>query len=171
MTTEGCELVDRYVEGVLNERRIEDVSNLFAPGFRDNDPLCIPGLLQPDSGTYGTREDVRRLVGLLTAPGVDVRFVCEDVFGYEDRVGFRIFGQGTIPLARSRDLLSQEANSHGSRKWRRLRIAGATTALADDRSVGGYVFDDMGLVEYQSVGIFRVASGRIVERWGVQLIC
>ena len=114
-TTGHVDLVRRYVEDILNHRRTEEISEIFSVEYRDLHPLIIPGVLntaQPDGGTIA---DLTALVDLLAQPGVDVHFTLEDVFaGPHDRVAYRLFGEGTVPLVDTQPANGHPGSSEGS---------------------------------------------------------
>lgn len=131
-------LVERLVE-VLNDGAPAMVLDILSPTFRDHDPLTVPGVVTPRLAGQGTRADVVELVSFLRRPDVDVRFTLEDVFGHDDRLGYRLYGDGLLHRPE----------------------ADASELLPPGKLVGGSLH-----VAYSCVGIYRVAAGRLVERWG-----
>lgn len=149
---QGIELVRSFVEDGLNGHRLDAVDAIFSSAYRDHDPLRVPVAgEEPTLGWAGTTRDLRVVIEFLAQESVDIAFHLEDVFGCEDRVGYRLYGEGTMALAIGSQLLRAAARGGPEvRAW-----SGA----------GGLVGNRLH-VEYQSVGIFRVAGPRLAERWG-----
>jgi hypothetical protein len=137
-------LVRDYVTAVLNGGDSASIPRLFSENYRDHDPPVIPALgLAPTPG-WGTRRDIQMLCKALHRPGVDLVFVLEDVFQAGDRIGYRMFGSGSL--------------LRGTSGYR----APADTSKAKHKAVSRPEY-----VSIQVTGIFRVAHERLAERWGV----
>lgn len=143
---DGCHLVEAFVDKGLNGGQPDMVDELFSTSFRDHDPLQLPSA--PPSAGMSTIRDVRAIIEFLARPEVDIVFHLEDVFGTGDRVGYRLFGQGTIELPEGSPLV------------------GGPLGRVDANPVLGNRLH----VEYRSTGVFRLAAGRLVERWGPVVI-
>lgn len=156
----NVDLVRLYVAEILNGTNIHAISQLFNPRFVDHDPLRIPGVIRP-TRSVGTVADVRQQTLLLAMPGVDIKFHLEDVFQSPvGDVAYRVFGQGTVPLA--------APDENGSALPRAMRVPGTSLAFVgsnDQRVLGNELH-----LAYRCVGIFRVSDGKLMERWGVMQI-
>ncbi len=156
-------LIHTYVDQTLNGPDLESVRTLFAVNFRDNDPLRIPGVIEP-GGVIGGIQDVESQVRLLARDGVDIRFTLEECFsGANGRVAYRLFGEGTVPLTKT----EVQRGPTDSRRVRKLGIAGTRLAFEGDNGPGGPVINDQLHFVYRCVGMFSVAQDRLAERWGV----
>jgi hypothetical protein len=147
----GVDLVRSFVDDCLNGHRRDAVETIFSPAYRDHHPLRVPVAgEEPAAGWAGTTRDVQVVIDFLAQDSVDIAFVLEDVFGTDDRVGYRLFGEGTLALAPSSGL---------------LRPGGEPEASAPI-SGSGHLVGNRLHVEYLSIGIFKVAASRLAERWG-----
>ena len=149
-------LVQEYVESILNGHARDVVDKIFAYSYIDHHPLRIPGVIMPSARNHGHVSDIQLLVNLLDQPGVDFVFTLEDVFESADRVAYRIFGEGTVPVA-NLDIESQTGD---------LNLDGSRLQFSELSLDTGMIGDDRLHVTYRSVGIFRVGTGQLVERWG-----
>lgn len=155
----GASCFRRFVTDVLNGHRQDVVDRLFQAGYRDHDPLLVPGFLE-DPGFAGGIGGVRALAGLLSAPGVDMAFTPEVVFGDDERIAYRLFGEGVVPLA-------AVAGSPALPPIGGSALRDGTTGL--QRPLGR---PDVEVVHvlYSCTGIFQLSGGRFRDRWGhVQL--
>lgn len=150
---QGVDLVRSFVDDGLNGHRLEVLDTIFSPAYRDHDPLRVPiAGREPTAGWAGTTRDVQVVIEFLAQASVDIAFHLADLFGSDDRVGYRLYGEGTMALAPGSELL-RSAYERGPRARASLTESG--------QLVGGRLH-----VEYRSVGIFRVTGGRLAERWG-----
>ena len=135
-------LVRRFVDEVLNGHRDAVVSEIFAPTFRDHDPIFQAVDAQSRLLVGGVQE-MREMLKFLSRPGVDLVFHLEDCFGHEDRAAYRLFGEGTLPTGA-------------------LRATDANASL-----LGGDVEGVPSVhATYASCGIFRASGAFLCERWG-----
>jgi len=158
------QLLYRYVDDLLNEANASLVSILHSRTFRDYDPLRIPGVLQP-VGRIGNIHDVEAQLKVLGAPGVDIHFTLEDWFeGSAERIAYRLFGEGTVPLLAS-DGHTSELTPVANRV-RKLGIEGSKLAVSYSEAQNGFVTGDRLQITFRTVGIFRGREDKLVERWG-----
>jgi hypothetical protein len=142
-----CKLVRRFVDEALNGCDLSVLREVLSTRFRDHDPVRLPGQVDGPA-SFGSIRHVESLVEFLAQPTVDIAFVLEDLFGAGGRVGYRLFGQGTISL-------SPEG----------LALGESRPGLPEGKLLGNRL-----AMEYSSTGIFGVEGGRIVERWGLVVL-
>lgn len=130
----GLVLLERLVDEGLNGHDDSVVATLFSPRYRDHHPLSVPGA-DRTAGRMGSTQNMRDVIAFL-AGCTDIKFTLEDAFATGDRVGYRLFGEGTVHLPRT---------------------PGARPASPGGASVH---------LTYHCVGIFALAAGRFTERWG-----
>lgn len=158
-------LVERFVEGVLNGHDAEIVETLFHPRFMDRDPLVIPGVVDGD-GIAG-RPGIAVQVKLLSSPGVDIRFTLEDAFDNgSDRVGYRLFGEGSLPLTPELEHETREPGRGGTISVRKLGVAGTSLAFRSTWLRRSQPLAQRFSITYSCVGVFRIEDRRFLERWG-----
>jgi hypothetical protein len=165
--TKPGELVEAYVERVLNGRDRAAVASVFHPAFVDRDPLVLPGVL-PAEG-QDRREGVEAQRRLLSAPGVDVHFTLEDVFDNgHDRAGYRLFGEGSLPLTAEYEsnVTRGAADEPSTTVLRGLDVAGTGVAFASDGLQRTQAVRQRLSITYACVGLFRAEDGQLAERWG-----
>lgn len=165
----GTELLVRFVDEVLNAGSPSALSEIFAPTFRDNHPLRIPGVLEPP-GKKGTIADLRAVVNLLASPVLDMGFVLEDVFEAEGRVAYRLFGEGTVALAPIEPTNGSVAPDAAQAATRRFDLVDTRLSI---RTLGwpeGKILMNRAVVMYSCVGIFRVLGSQFAERWGPEVV-
>ena len=170
----GSAQLGRFVQEVLNDCRLEAIPEIFAPTFRDNHPLRIPGLLDPP-GKTGSVADLRAVVNLLASPVLDMGFIVEDLFEVEGRVAYRLFGQGTVALTPNAaqpapDALRPVGGARNSTR-RSASLISSILGSASRRQAGRReVLGDRAVVRYSCVGIFHVLGGQLAERWGPEVV-
>lgn len=170
----GTELLGRFVDEVLNVGCASPIPEIFAPMFRDNHPLRIPGVLEPP-GKTGTIADLRTVVHLLASPVLDMGFVLEEAFEVEGRVAYRLFGEGTVALAPTEPLegpVSVRATP-GATDYTAPRRFDLVDTRLSIRSMGwpeGKILRNRAIVMYSCVGMFRVLGSKLAERWGPEVV-
>lgn len=162
------DLIERYVDEILNGCDSESIGDLFAPNFRDHDPIAIPGVFDTSGFGTGTIMDLYRLVGFLSRDAVDFRFSLEQCVGREREAAYRLFGQGLIRLAdeRTSAVSCLGAKLDDGRVWQRIAVPGTSVAVAEKEAPYGTVFAGRLNVIYRCVGIFRCSGDRFCDRWG-----
>lgn len=146
MSDHPIRLVEELVEQALNAHDLDAVGRLMVKRYRDHSPLYLDPFLKPEPG--GHFVEVEQIVKFLSRDEIDIRFTLEDIFTVNDRVAYRIFGEGIIGL----DSLGVE-------------FIGPPSALPAGALLGTELH-----VSYQCVGIFRVEGGQLAERWGAQIL-
>jgi SnoaL-like domain len=148
-------LLVRFVEEVLNGHSIEALPEIVSPNFVDHDPIEVHGPTGQRRMGLAYLED---LVRFLDLPVVDVRFELEDLLEDGDRIAYRLFGEGVIRVDVG-SLARGGAVTVGARP-----PESQVARLGELRE--GLLLGEMLHTEYSGVGIFRVESGRLRERWG-----
>jgi len=145
---DGLTLLSRFVEECLNRVDLGEIGEIFSPMYRDYDPIPMPwgGSVNHPSGNV---RDIYNMVTFLADPRVDALFQLEDAFQSNDRVGYRLFGHGIVTMSDSGSAQADQSADHLFNTGAPVRPTAATMD-----------------VQYRSVGIFRIASGRFIERWG-----
>jgi hypothetical protein len=172
--TVGSALLGCFVGNVLNARSADAISDIFTPTFRDNHPLRIRGVWDPP-GKTGSTANLRALVKLLASPVIDMAFVLEDVFEVEDRVAYRLFGEGTVALAQGGSRQGPDSIGEVGGLWRSAdaRKLGLTDTRLSIKTSGwpeGKILGNRVTVMYSCVGIFRVVGNQLAERWGPEVV-
>lgn len=134
----GVVLLERLIDEGLNGHDEAVVDELFSPRYRDHHPLTVPGA-DRTAGRMGSTQNMRAVIAFL-AGQADVKFTVEDAFAAGDRVGYRLFGEGLVRIPRP---------------------PGGPPAPPGGAPDGATVH-----LTYRCVGIFALAAGRFVERWG-----
>jgi len=171
----GSAQLGRFVQEVLNDCRLEAIPEIFAPTFRDNHPLRIPGLLDPP-GKTGSVADLRAVVNLLASPVLDMGFIVEDLFEVEGRVAYRLFGQGTVALTPNAaqpapDALRPVGGARNSNTTeRKFDFVDSRLGITTAGWPEGKILGDRAVVRYSCVGIFHVLGGQLAERWGPEVV-
>ena len=164
-TVDGvAQLLNRYVNEVLNAGQSESVLQLFSSDYRDYDPLNIPGVITPRHSPE-SRQHILRQVALISNPSVDLRFTLEDFAISGNRAGYRIFGEGTVPVgAEGRD---ERAEQLGDKMIRKLSIPNTGLRIDFVKSAPGILVMDRLHVIYKCVGMFAIINEKFSERWGL----
>ena len=87
MSEENKAVVQRFADEVLNQRKIDAVDDLFAPGFVDHQP--------PMPGVPGDREGLKTALGVLFGTFTDLHLHLEDLIAEGDKVVARYSAHGT----------------------------------------------------------------------------
>jgi SnoaL-like domain len=165
----GADLLGRFVQDVLNAHRVDAIPELFSPNFRDNHPLFIPGLVE-SPGTTGTLADLRDVVSLLASPVLDMSFSLEDVITADDRVAYRLFGQGTVGLVPKAENTAYAGLWGPPSESRHIDVADSRLSIRSSGWSEGKILGDQAVVMYSCVGIFKLSGTRFVERWGPEVV-
>jgi hypothetical protein len=170
----GSALLNCFVDDVLNACSADAISDIFTPTFRDNHPLRIRGVLEPP-GKTGSTANLRAEVKLLASPVLDMAFVLEDVFAVEDRVAYRLFGEGTVALAEAGSRQGSHSIDHVGGLWHSAgaRKVGLTDTRLSIKTSGwpeGKILGNRVAVMYSCVGIFRIVGNQLAERWGPEVV-
>lgn len=167
MTSQAAEAVTQWVDRGLNQSDPHVYDDYFSAGFRDHDPLNLPGLVRPTRSDWGTVEDLRSLAKFLASPLADFAFVVEDVLTSDDKAGYRIFGEGSIALVGdpcirtvAGSVLGNPFRVGASESPEKLRQE--TRGLLPQGAVVG----DRLYFQFRRVGMLRFFQGLIVENWG-----
>lgn len=153
-------LMSLLVDELLNNCCSSMISKVFQENFVDYDPIEVPALQTAGSGGLGGIQGIHTLMAFLSQPGVDFRFVLEDAFGDEDRVAYRLFGEGQI------NLVDSVAEAGGDASDRLRRLDGSTLVLQSTGAPIGTVVGNRYQVVLRRVGIYRIAGSRFAEHWG-----
>ena len=165
--TKPAELVEAYVERVLNGRDGAVIGSVFHSAFVDWNPLDLPGMLTPNG--LDRRAGVEAQVRLLSAPGVDIHFTLEDAFDNgRDRAAYRLFGEGSLPLTAEYEgtVTEREADGSSRKVLRGLDVAGTGVAFESDGLQRVQAIPRRLSITYACVGVFRAEDDQLVERWG-----
>ncbi len=162
--TKEDDLVATYVEEVLNHHSLDLIPQLFANSYVDRSPMF---------GARGGVDDLKWAVRFLAAPDTDVHFILEDVISTGRAVAYRLFGQGSFTL---RDLGTYAVNGPARREamepW--LRKPEEPPPITQDptyKAIAGTRSDRARVsLTLETVGWFRLRSGRFVERWGPYIL-
>jgi hypothetical protein len=170
----GSALLNCFVEDVLNACSVDAISDIFTPTFRDNHPLRIRGVLEPP-GKTGSTANLRAVVSLLASPVLDMAFVLEDAFDVEDRVAYRLFGEGTVALAQADSRQGPDSIGHVGGLWRsadarKVGLADTRLSIKTSGWPEGKILGNRVAVMYSCVGIFRVVGNQFAERWGPEVV-
>lgn len=135
-TLDSVDLMHRWVELYLNGHHLDVIPRLFTTDYHD--PIPVPATKDPHTPTAPLAMNyLRAIATFLASETVDVAFTLEDAFAVEDRLAYRLFGEGTVGLARQSSGLGSEPS-----------------------------LTDAVHITYQSVGMFRLQRGKLAERWG-----
>jgi hypothetical protein len=166
MTSTPEAFLDQYVGEVLNNHDLEAIDRLFDSTFVDHDPLTIPGVISPQAGMPASIDFVKRLVDILSESPVDIHFTLEDVISVDNKVAYRLFGEGTVDLV---DSLNPISNSERT-PVKKLAIANTHLAFSDTGSDTRMILRDKINVTYSCVGILQCRAGAFVDRWGIEYV-
>ena len=110
-----------FNDSILNTGKLKAIPELFTESFRDHNPLRRPLFLRASKGDCGDRNDIERFVSFLGRPNVEMHFSIEEMIASRDRIGYRLFGIGSIlaPIAGGPSVdsivsFAHEANSDAS---------------------------------------------------------
>ena len=168
----GKDLVVRFVDQVLNGHQRDVVDGLFHVGYKDFDPIRIPGY---EPRPIQNKEYVHALCVFLATPEIDIHFTIEDLFGEEDRVAYRLFGEGLLPAEVQNENGSPPQSQHeapvgGIIRNRRIgTFAVLTRDQRDQLSRSGKIVGSRLHVEYRSVGFFLIKDSLLFQRYGMIL--
>jgi hypothetical protein len=164
-------ILQHFVTDILNEHQGDNIGLYVTPSYRDHHPFRVPGVLEPLVPGFGTVRDVRAMVDFLSLPAVDCWFSLEDAFTSDDRIGYRLFGEGTVEVSRlSRALESRSGPQSRNNEMRHLTAPGTSTVLSTLGSPDGQFVGNRFHITYSCVGVYHVRSGRLAERWGPVLL-
>ncbi len=168
----GAQLVENFVDEVLNSHQMASIDALFHPKYRDHDPIDIPG--SPQHRVQNI-EYMRALCKFLGSDLVDVAFTLEDCFGDRGKFAYQLFGEGTIQSS----VIEREGGPDGSDSEPAVGLVEGSgpprrtptfvTVAAGSRGLlrdSGRLVTDRIHIEYQSIGIFHVTDGKLSERRG-----
>lgn len=156
---EGVDLMRCFVEGGLNGRNPDAACAVFSPRFIDHSPYVPPhGSPVPN---HQSLTNIIQLVKYLTQPDVDMQFSLEDIFSDGKRVGYRLFGEGTVkvPGIGSRAKLADSSQA----SVREIHRLAPHTFVHLSRDA---YFRDSVHMEYTGIGILKIDHGRFSEHWG-----
>ncbi|MGH9090705.1 MAG: hypothetical protein ACRDZR_04870 [Acidimicrobiales bacterium] len=165
--TRPAELVEAYVDRVLNGKDRSVIGSVFHQAFVDRDPLVLPGVLVGEG--LDRRAGVEAQVRLLSAPGVDIRFTLEDVFDdNRERAAYRLFGEGSLPLTVEQEHRTdgRAADGPSTVVLRGLDVAGTDLAFESSGLRREQALPQRLSITYACVGVFRAEHGQLAERWG-----
>jgi SnoaL-like protein len=139
-------IVSTFVDQVLNAQDVVALDRYVTSDFIDHDPLYVDGIVMPRGGT--PYDEILEWVTFLARKGVDLQFSLEKISETDDLVHYRMFGHGEFDFAE----LGVELSESYEPSPRIPYLAGKLT------------------LTYECTGTFRVADGRLVERWGRQVL-
>jgi hypothetical protein len=153
----GMDLVRTYVTDVLNTHKVETVYDIFSPNYVDHDPFFATH--RPDGIFHEAkhRADVLKLGHFLSRPEVDVKFNLEELFESNDRIAYRLYGEGTVKVDSVRKT-GEAPHAVDTRVFRSV-----ADALEMEHDAGKSMLHSI----YQCTGIFLVENEMLVARWGV----
>jgi len=153
MTVSVGQLIQRYVDELLNGTSVEAIETLFNPNYQDHNPLSGIGVEGVDN--------LRMLVSFLALPTTDIRFTLEDVFEVGQRGAYRLFGEGSGSVDEFSKLVAHRRISSPRSPYGALRRS-PTQMGAPLRPLptGNRHYD------YSCTGIFVERGGKFEERWG-----
>lgn len=160
-------LLEAWVMDGLNRGDQTAIRAAFAPGFRDYDPLVLPGLIVPSRRNWGTLDDNLAVVEALASPVVDFYFHIEDVVSSPTRIAYSLFGEGMLRVIGGNDDVTTVAAKVMGDPY---RPAPGTARDVNNEirrllPTGALIGNNLH-IQLRRVGMFRISEGMFVEHRG-----